>query len=119
MEFKSFPFLEADEFAEVCHFLDRRYRQATLGAVRRQWRLRICEALAGTSMSDTGSSTYIQIIRPLEASLDHGNLSAQIEKFSLGDDLPIADKEMMDAEDADDVWASTNATLKTRQLTRL
>jgi len=117
MELMNFPSLEPDEFTEVCHFLDRRYRQATLGEVRRQWRLRICESLACTFMSDTGSSTYIQIIRPLEATLDHGNLSVEMEKFSFGDEVPMADKEMMDAEDDDDVRKRENATQTTRQLT--
>jgi ubiquitin-like-conjugating enzyme ATG10 len=103
MEFKNFPSLDADEFAELCHFLDRRYRQATLGPLRRRWRLRICEALAGTFMSETGSSTYIQIIRPLEATLDHGNLSEEIEKFSFGNGQASTDQDMADLEDADQV----------------
>lgn len=102
MEFKHYPYLDKDEFSEVCHFMDRNYRQATLGPVRRRWKLRVNTALA-TAFGDGDSSTYLQIIRPLEASLDHGNLSSEIEKFSLGNSTVDEDQDMLESEDADEV----------------
>lgn len=102
MEFKSYPQLDNDEFAEVCHFLDRHYRQATLGPLRRRWKLRVNTALAA-AFGDGDSSTYIQIIRPLEASLDHDNLSSEIEKFSFGEDASDEDQDMLESEEADEV----------------
>lgn len=102
MEFKNYPHLDKDEFAEVCHFLDRHYRQATLGPLRRRWKLRVNSALTA-AFGDGDSSTYIQIIRPLEANLDHGDLSSEIEKFSFGDNTGDEDQDMLESEEADEV----------------
>lgn len=106
-EFKNYPFLEADEFAETCHQLDKRYRQATLGPVRRRWKLTICTALDTSFSASAERATYIQVIRPLEGELDDGDLSACLDDFSFGDDSAdtagTEDQEMMEAEDGDSV----------------
>ncbi|KAK4158483.1 ubiquitin-like-conjugating enzyme ATG10 [Chaetomidium leptoderma] len=115
-EFRSYPFLTGEEFAEVCHHLDRRYCQATLGPRRRQWKLRMHTAL-NTAAFTLGPdySTYLQIIRPLDGELDDGDLSTYLDNFSFEDrtttqpgltgtgvDMDGAwDKEMMEAEEAD------------------
>jgi hypothetical protein len=71
--FRNYPFLTGEEFAEACHHLDRRYCKATLGPLRRRWRLRVCRAL-NTGVAGPGGggfvlgpeySTYLQIVRPL------------------------------------------------------
>lgn len=110
-EFRSYPFLTPEEFAEAAHHLDRRYCQATLGPVRRQWKLRTCTALNTTAAFTLGPeySTYLQIIRPLEEELDDGDLSSYLDSFSFGDDpsgkeIGIErDMEMVEAEEADQV----------------
>lgn len=101
-EFRNYPFLDAEEFAEACHQLDRRYTQANLGPVRRRWKLRVCRAL-DLSLSTTAEyTTYIQIIRPLEGELDDGDLSTCLDNFSFGetgtDTIEAEDEEMMEAE---------------------
>jgi len=105
MEFKNYPYLERDEFVEVCHFLDRQYRQATLGPLRRRWKLRVCTSFATAFGIDTDYSTYVQITRPIQAVLDHGDLSYEMERFSLSEDTLAGpgDHEMMEAEEADEV----------------
>lgn len=105
-DFAQFPHLTKDEFAEVCHLFDRRYSQATLGPLRRRWQLRVLSALAMSFDFDGGQSTYVQIIRPLEADLDHGDLSLDLGRFSFADDaaaLEMNDQAMAEAEDADEV----------------
>lgn len=103
-DFAHFPHLTKDEFAEVCHLFDRRYTQATLGPLRRRWQLRVVSALAMAFDFDSGPSTYVQIIRPLEADLDHGGLSLDLDKFSFRDEaLEMNDQAMAEAEDADEV----------------
>lgn len=108
--FEKYPFLTAEEFAEVCHHLDRRYCQATLGPVRRQWKLRVNTALLMAFTPLAEFSTYVQIIRPLDSELDDDGLSAQLDKLSF--DAPgvvettssiDADEPMMDEEN-DTVW---------------
>jgi len=86
-DFENYPFLTGEEFAEVCHHLDRRYCQATLGPVRRQWKLRVCSALNTTFGLGPEYSTYIQIIRPLDGNLDDDELSDFLESLTLGGDL--------------------------------
>jgi ubiquitin-like-conjugating enzyme ATG10 len=111
MDIQNFPYLNAEEFSETCHLLDRRYRQAILGSVRRTWKLRVCTALDISFSSDAEYTTYIQITRPLETVLDHGDLSAQIENLSFGerslDDIPAEDTDMTIAEDADEVFRTS------------
>lgn len=107
-EFQNYPFLTGDEFAEVCHHLDRQYCQASLGPLRKQWKLRVCSAFNTTFSLGPEYSTFLQIIRPLEGELDDGNLSAFLENFSFdaGPTGLEADVEMMAAEDADEVCLS-------------
>lgn len=106
-EFKNYPFLDVEEFAETCHHLDRRYTQATLGPVRRQWKLRVCRALDISFSASAEYATYIQIIRPLDGELDDGDLSACLDNFSFGHDnantAGTEDHEMMEAEESDSV----------------
>ncbi|KAL2212351.1 hypothetical protein CC79DRAFT_1393579 [Sarocladium strictum] len=108
MGFANYPYLTRDEFTEVCHELDRQYCQATLGPLRRRWKLRLCTALDTIFSPDGGYITYLQIIRPLEGSLDHDDLSLDLDKFSFGekdnsyDNLTSADKDMLDAEEDDE-----------------
>jgi len=111
-EFDNYPFLSAEEFSEVCHFLDRRYRQATLGPIRRQWRLNLRTALDTTSAFGAEYTTYIQITRPLDGDIDDGDLSLDLGNFSLGteavtEDLTPQEAEMMEAEEADEVRVSS------------
>lgn len=117
-EFHEYPFLTADEFTEVCHHLDRIYRHATLGLLRRRWRLSACTAF-NTSSYAAGSeyTTYIQITRPLDedaaGALDDCDLSNQLDRFSLATpavssaDVDVGvdaeDEAMAEAEEADEV----------------
>lgn len=112
--FENYPFLTAEEFAEACHHLDRRYCQATLGPVRRQWKLRANTALLMAFTPLAEYSTYVQIIRPLDGELDDEGLSAQLDKLSfdapgIGEPTSTvdADEHMVDEEN-DTVWQSSN-----------
>jgi ubiquitin-like-conjugating enzyme ATG10 len=114
MGFLDYPYLTRDEFTEVCHHLDRRYCQATLGPKRRRWKLRLCTALDTMFSPDGGYITYIQIIRPLEGNLDHDDLSLDIQNFSFQDNdhstshsITTWDQDMLDAENADEVGAAS------------
>lgn len=108
-EFRNYPFLTGEEFAEVCHHLERRYCQATLGPVRRQWKLRVCSALNTSFSLGPEYNTYIQIIRPLDGELDDGDLSKFLDNFSFDGRPGSAQTEseegsdMMRAEEADEV----------------
>jgi ubiquitin-like-conjugating enzyme ATG10 len=122
-EFENYPFLTSEEFAEACHHLDRRYCQATLGPVRRQWKLRLCWALNTTSLNPGAEyDTYLQIIRPLDGELDDGDLSAVLEGFSFDQigktarhdvepDVMEEDEAMREAEDADEVGTCLASSL--------
>jgi ubiquitin-like-conjugating enzyme ATG10 len=108
-EFRNYPFLTGEEFAEVCHHLDRRYCHATLGPLRRQWKMRVCTALNTSFSLGPEYNTYLQIVRPLEGELDDGGLSAYLENFSFGGGFKEevmeieVEKTMMAEEDADEV----------------
>lgn len=100
MDIENYPFLKPDEFAEACHHLDSQYCHATLGPLRKRWKLRVCTALDMTFSVDGGYTTYIQIIRPLEVQDD---LDLDLDKFSisashLDHDIPAADDQMVDEE---------------------
>ncbi|KAK3336475.1 hypothetical protein B0T19DRAFT_39995 [Cercophora scortea] len=107
-DFINYPFLTGEEFDEACHQLDRRYCQATLGPVRRQWKLRVCSALNTSFASGSEYSTYIQIVRPLDGELNDGDLSSYLDSFSFDGHKNAglmdidADREMIEAEDADE-----------------
>lgn len=104
MDISEFPFLNHEEFTEACHFLDSTYRQATLGPLRRRWKLNMCSALSTTfSMDGSGYNNYIQIIKPLEEGSD---LPLDLGSFSLSENVKEdpgipADTEMMETEDSD------------------
>lgn len=105
---KDFPFLDRDEFSGACHHLDRQYCHATLGPLRRRWKLRLCAALDTACSAQGGYTTYIQVTRPLEPTVDHDNLSLDMGSISISeqagqDAMPEADQGMMDAEELDSV----------------
>ncbi len=105
-----FPKLSQAEFTEACHLLDSIYRQATLGPLRRRWKLNVCTALATAFSHDNdGYATYVQIVRPLEGDVD---LPFDLGGFSISgnatEDLNNAqDAEMMETEEADKVRLSS------------
>lgn len=107
-EFRDYPFLAHDEFTEVCHDFDRIYRQATLGPLRRRWRVSVCTAFNTSFFSDSDSTTYLQITRPLEnsAAAHDDELADVLGQFSFGDENADAgideDMKMAMAEDADE-----------------
>lgn len=106
MDFKNYPFLDPNEFAEVCHHLDSKYCRATLGPVRKHWKLRVRTALdVSFSVEGGGYSTYVQIIRTLETKED---LDLDLTNFSISgrqtdESIPPEDGEMVDAEESDRV----------------
>lgn len=111
MDIKNFPSLNHEEFAEACHHLDRQYCRATLGPLRRQWKLRLCTALDTMFSFDDAYTRYIQIVCPLRESNDHDDLASHLASFSISPEandetLPMADRDMMDAEESDEVRAS-------------
>lgn len=107
MSIANFPSLSPDEFTEACHHLESRYCHAKLGSERARWKLKVCTALCTDFSFEGGYTTYIQIRRPLQTDLDHGDLSLDLENFSFSDeknhDVPGGDRDMMDAEEADEV----------------
>ncbi|ORY56688.1 uncharacterized protein BCR38DRAFT_321857, partial [Pseudomassariella vexata] len=101
-----YPYLTKEEFAEACHHLDNRYCQATLGPLRKEWRLNVHNALDISFGTDSDYATFLQITRPLEDTTDLGDLGSQLSSFSLGNshrqaDHPDADDAMMEVEDFD------------------
>lgn len=111
MDIENFPFLTHEEFAEACHHFDRRYCQATLGPVRRRWKLRVCTALDVAFSTHGGYTHYIQIIRPLDSIADPSDISLDLGNFSISEKTVesaclMGDDEMVDAEESDSVWNS-------------
>ncbi|KAK6198339.1 hypothetical protein LQW54_010362 [Pestalotiopsis sp. IQ-011] len=82
--YHTYPFLSTEEFAEVCHHLDNRYCQATLGPVRKRWKLRVHRALDMAFGSESGYTTFVQITRPLEENGDLDELESCMDNFSFG-----------------------------------
>ncbi|KAI0405023.1 hypothetical protein F4802DRAFT_211168 [Xylaria palmicola] len=108
--YRCYPFLTAEEFAEVCHYLDAKYCQATLGALRKQWRLNVHSALDTSATWHTGLVTYLQITKPIEGSEIDTQLAARLNNVALNEpqaparqstQQAIADSIMMDLEEAD------------------
>jgi ubiquitin-like-conjugating enzyme ATG10 len=101
MDIKNYPFLQSDEFAEACHHLDRQYCHATLGPLRKKWKLKVCSALDLIFSTEWGYATYIQIVRPLE---EQDQLDLDLDAFSISEtssttrDIPTADDGMVDDE---------------------
>jgi ubiquitin-like-conjugating enzyme ATG10 len=107
MDIKDFPFLSPEEFSEICHHFDSQYCRATLGPMRKKWKLRVCTSLDLTYSTSSGYTTYIQIIRPLEETVDPDDISLDLGGFSISDNAgnPFlqGDDDMADAEEADAV----------------
>ncbi|OAA59012.1 Autophagy-related protein 3 [Niveomyces insectorum RCEF 264] len=109
-DFRDYPFLTPDEFAEVCHNFDRVYRQATLGPLRRRWRVTVCTAFATTMTAAAAAeyATYLQITRPLEETADPqrreaDDLAGRLGRVSLGGEDAVDDDDAMgEAEEADE-----------------
>lgn len=105
-----FPSISHADFAEACHLLDSRYRQATLGPLRRRWKLNVLAALATSFSPDNdGYNTYIQISRPLEGDVD---LPFDLGGFSISENAPedlhnAGDDELMETEASDKVRLSS------------
>lgn len=110
-DFQNYPFLTSEEFTEAAHHLDRRYIQASLGPLRRQWKLRVNTSLTLAFSPQAEYTTYVQIIRPLAPNLADDELSAALDKLSFGVTPTYttdaghtdADEQMLDAEDQDEV----------------
>ncbi|TWU74571.1 hypothetical protein ED733_006396 [Metarhizium rileyi] len=97
MEFENYPLLKPHEFQEACHHLDSQYCHATLGPLRKRWKLKVCTALDVEFSTDGGYTTYIQIVRPLEVPDD---LDLDLDSFSISPshavcDVPMADEKMV------------------------
>lgn len=109
VDFENYPYLTKDEFYEACHYLDRRYCQASLGPRRRCWKLQICTALDTNFSFDDGYTTYVQITRPLEDLADYGDLSVHFSNLSVSEpqldrhQVLLDDHDMTNSEDADEV----------------
>jgi ubiquitin-like-conjugating enzyme ATG10 len=91
-----YPFLNNEEFAEVCHHLDNKYCQATLGPIRRHWRLQVHRALDVSFGTNSDYTTFLQISRPLESTAGLGDLEAFLEDFSMGE-INESTKDTLDA----------------------
>ncbi|KAH7163160.1 hypothetical protein B0J13DRAFT_31064 [Dactylonectria estremocensis] len=107
MSIANYPSLNPEEFSEACHHLERQYCRAELGPARIRWKLRLCTALDTTFCFEGGCTTYVQIRRPLQTDLDHGDLSLDLDSFSFSDDYKdeaalSGDSDMMDAENSDE-----------------
>ncbi|KAK0761104.1 hypothetical protein N5P37_006048, partial [Trichoderma harzianum] len=106
MDIKEFPFLSPEEFSEACHHFDSRYCRATLGPMRKKWKLRLCTSLDLTYSASSGYTTYLQIIRPLEETVDPEDISLDLGSFSISDRntddrFLLGDDDMIDAEESD------------------
>ncbi|KAK3395911.1 hypothetical protein B0T20DRAFT_455705 [Sordaria brevicollis] len=84
---QNYPHLTPSEFTLSAHHLDRLYSRATLGPLRRQWKLRVRSALNThfVSPNDPEYSTFVQITRPLEVDLEDDGLSEFLDGLSFGD----------------------------------
>lgn len=112
-DIENYPSLKPEEFAEACHHLDSQYCRATLGPLRKAWKLRVCSALDTTFSFGSGYATYIQIVRPLTPQAD---LDLDLSKFSISDPsggygFTAADEDMMDEEESDEVRVLPNIYL--------
>lgn len=110
--YRNYPFLDKDEFAEACHFLDRKYCQARLGPLRRQWRLGVHSALDMSFGMDSDYATFVQISRPLKDTTNLGDLEATLNSFTMTeamDNGTMADDMAMDSEEDDQVRQKQHA----------
>ncbi|KAL7628169.1 hypothetical protein AAE478_002367 [Parahypoxylon ruwenzoriense] len=96
--YQCYPYLTSREFAEVCHSLDRKYCQATLGPLRRKWRLHVHTAL-NVPGEGPWYTTFVQIARPLDdGTAVNDDLAAEMGGISLHDNQ---DQAMAELEDTD------------------
>ncbi|KAL7925137.1 hypothetical protein ACQKWADRAFT_310721 [Trichoderma austrokoningii] len=106
MDIKDFPFLTAEEFTEACHHFDRLYSRASLGPIRKKWKFRLCTSLDLNYSTGDGYITYLQIIRPLEETVDPNDISLDLGHFSMSDHdeqnrFLQGDDDMIDDEESD------------------
>ncbi|KAK7951864.1 autophagocytosis associated protein- active-site domain-containing protein [Apiospora aurea] len=105
--YRNYPFLDKEEFAEACHFLDSKYCQARLGPLRRQWRLGVHSGLDMSFGMDSGYATFVQISRPLEDTANLGDLEATLNSFTMteaaGNDAMSVDMVMDSDEDDQEI----------------
>ncbi|KAI0196243.1 hypothetical protein EV127DRAFT_331304 [Xylaria flabelliformis] len=112
--YQCYPFLTNEEFAEVCHYLDVKYCQATLGPLRKQWRLNLHTALDTSATSHADLVTFLQITKPFEANEVDDQLASHLSTVALGEPSAptrrskrqsmrqsAADSMMIDLEEAD------------------
>ncbi|KAI0204677.1 hypothetical protein F4808DRAFT_306489 [Astrocystis sublimbata] len=113
--YRSYPFLDNEEFAEVCHYLESKYIQATLGPIRKEWRLDLHTALNTSATSHADLVTFVQITKSLgsnqvddELASHFGNVALSEPSASLrrskrqAQRQPAAeDSAMVDVEEAD------------------
>ncbi|GAP90515.2 putative ubiquitin-like-conjugating enzyme ATG10 [Rosellinia necatrix] len=112
--YKCYPFLTNEEFAEVCHYLDAKYCQATLGSLRKQWRLNVHTALDTSATSRADLVTFLQITKPFENNKTDEELARSLSNVALDEPLAptrrstrrstrqsTSDSMMIDAEEAD------------------
>ncbi|KAH8676382.1 hypothetical protein BX600DRAFT_202670 [Xylariales sp. PMI_506] len=85
--YNNYPHLTNEEFAEACHHLDSKYCQATLGELRKQWKLRVQRSLDLSFGADSEYTTFVQITRPLEDTADDLNsLWSSLHQFSINEE---------------------------------
>jgi ubiquitin-like-conjugating enzyme ATG10 len=81
--YQCYPFLTKEEFAEVCHYLDAKYYQATLGPLRGEWRLNLHTALDTSATSHADLVTFLQITKPLEKNETEDQLASCLSNVVL------------------------------------
>lgn len=111
--YQHYPYLTQEEFAEACHLLDSRYCRATIGPLRKQWRLNVHTALnMSFAATDSDFVTFLQITQPLDENTADEELASQLGTFCLGggaqenhpdDNLIETDEMMVEMEDSDRV----------------
>ncbi|KAI1499625.1 hypothetical protein F5X99DRAFT_410811 [Biscogniauxia marginata] len=89
--YQCFPYLTHGEFAETCHYLESKYCRATLGPLRKDWRLNVHTALNTSFTSHGGRITFLQITKPLDDNATDHQLASQIGKLGL--DPPLEKRE--------------------------
>ncbi|KAI1327556.1 hypothetical protein F5Y16DRAFT_193751 [Xylariaceae sp. FL0255] len=107
--FQHYPYLTAEEFAETCHYLDKRYCQAALGQTRQQWRLDLHTALDTSATSYADLVTFVQITRPLDNDAVENHLASRLSNVGLE-----ADVNMMETEETDKEVLPRHTSSRTR-----
>ncbi|KAI0109607.1 hypothetical protein GGR51DRAFT_100902 [Nemania sp. FL0031] len=81
--YRCYPFLTNEEFAEACHYLDAKYCQATLGPLRKDWRLNLHTALDTSATSHADTVTFLQIAKPFENNEADDQLASRLGNVAL------------------------------------